>query len=167
MTRLATSHIYTLTHSPLTNTTYWPHTFSRVSPLPHILTPLTHPFPHTLTSLTHHTSPSDTTLPSHTHLPCTLSLPSPSLTPITRTPSPHTYTLLRSSKTRSPTSLPDTKHSSLMRTHPPSSSPGWGCHLNDLHHRSAHCVCWHGTALHRPADPERLGSGNTAAQVKE
>lgn len=87
MTRLATSHIYTLTHSPLTNTTYWPHTFSRVSPLPHILTPLTHPFPHTLTSLTHHTSPSDTTLPSHTQLPCTLSPPSPSLTPLTRTPS--------------------------------------------------------------------------------
>lgn len=111
-------HIYTLTHSPLTNTTYWPHTFSRVSPLPHILTPLTHPFPHTLTSLTHHTSPSDTTLPSHTQLPCTLSPPSPSLTPLTRTPSPHTYTLLRSSKTRSPTSLPDTKHSSLMHTHP-------------------------------------------------
>ena len=34
---------------------------------------------------------------------------------------------------------------------------GWSGHLNDLHHRSANCVCRYRTDIHRPEDPEREG----------
>lgn len=36
---------------------------------------------------------------------------------------------------------------------------GWSCHLHDLHHRAAHCVCGHGADLQRPAQPQRPGRG--------
>lgn len=40
-----------------------------------------------------------------------------------------------------------------------SSLTGWCCHLHDLHHRPAHCVCGHGADLQRPAQPQRPRRG--------
>ena len=148
-TRLAhiPSHAHTLIYTPP------PHICLIYTPSPHTRLIYTPTPPPTCTSHTH--PPLTGTPPTHTSytLPHIYTL---SHTLLSHNTLIHTFTI----HIHPPLAL-------ASRAHPLLPTPGRGGHLHDLHHWPAHCVCRHGPALHRPADPERLRSCYPAAQVKE